>query len=202
MIEGLTFEESTHTYRYRGREVPSVTSVLRSVHNFDRVDPQLLERARIFGHHVHAATDLFDRGILDEESLDPGLGPHLAGYKLFLFETGFHVTHSEEQIYNPRQKYAGTLDTRGIWRGTTWLLDKKSGAVPRTVGLQTAAYQQACEEKPKRRLCLQLLPNNYKLRACEDPADWSYFVSFLNVHRFTYKGITHASSESEADVAA
>ena len=202
MIEGLSFDASTHTYRYRGREVPSVTSVLRQVHNFDRVDPELLERARRFGQHVHAATDLFDRGILDEDNLDAGLLPHLNGYKKFLLETGFVVTHSEEQIYNPRQKYAGTLDTRGTWKGTTWLLDKKSGAVPRTVGLQTAAYQQACDEKPKRRLCLQLLPNNYKLHACEDPADWSYFVSFLNVHRYTHKGITHATSSESQTVAA
>ena len=174
-----------------------MTSVPTPNHNFDRVDPELLERARRFGQHVHAATDLLDRNNLDEETLDSGLVAHLDGYKLFLLETGFTVTHSEEQLYNPRQKYAGTLDKRGIWKGTTWVLDLKSGAVPRTVGLQTAAYQQACEEKPRRRLGLQLLPNNYKLHACEDPADWSYFVSFLNVHRYMHKGITHASSEDQ-----
>jgi hypothetical protein len=194
----LTFHVESHTYRYGGRVVPSVTQVLRPIDNFDRVDPELLERARRFGSHAHQATDLFDRGELDEDSLDPGLSPHLAGYKLFLFETGFVVTHSEQQIYNPRQKYAGTLDKRGTWKGTTWLLDLKSGAIPRGVGLQTAGYQMACpdHDRPRKRLCLQLLPNNYKLIACDEPSDWSYFVSFLNTYRFMNR-TTHASSQDE-----
>lgn len=178
-----------------------MTQVLRAIDNFDRVDPDLLERARIFGHHVHSATDLFDRGILDEENLDPGLLPQLNGYKKFLLETGFVVTHSEQQVYNPRQKYAGTLDTRGTWKGTTWVLDKKSGAVPRAIGLQTAAYQHACDEKPRRRLCLQLMAHRYRLIKCEDATDWSYFVSYLNVHRFNHREI-HVSSEAETSAVA
>src|SRR5260370_1277008 len=98
MTAVLTFDVATHTYRYGGKVVPSVTTVLRPIDNFDRVDPELLERARRFGSHVHSATDLFDRGILDEDELDPGLVPHLNGYKLFLSETGFQVTHSEQQV--------------------------------------------------------------------------------------------------------
>lgn len=192
----LTFDRATHTYRYGGRVVPSVTTVLRAIDNFDRVDPELLERARLFGSHVHLATDLFDKGELDEEGLDLPLLPYLNAYKTFLSETGFVVTHSEQQIYNRQRRYAGTLDKRGTWKGATWLLDLKSGAVPRSVGLQTAAYQQACEEKPKRRLCLQLMRNRYKLIKCEEVSDWSYFQSYLNVHRFNHREI-HASSETE-----
>jgi hypothetical protein len=197
----LSFDVETHTYRYGGRVVPSVTQVLHAIDNFDRVDPELLERARRFGQHVHAATDLFDRGILDEENLDIMLVPHLNAYKLFLSETGFVVTHSEQQIYNARQRYAGTLDKRGTWKGSTWLLDLKSGAVPRAVGLQTAAYREACDEKPKRRLCLQLKRNTYKLIKCEEASDWSYFVSYLNVHRFNHREIINVS-ETEAGAAA
>jgi hypothetical protein len=196
MSPDLTFDRATHTYRYGGRVVPSVTTVLRAIDNFDRVDPELLERARVFGSHVHMATDLFDKDDLDEARLDLPLLPYLNAYKTFLSETGFVVTHSEQQIYNARQRYAGTLDKRGIWKGTTWLLDLKSGAVPRSVGLQTAAYQHALEEKPKRRLCLQLMRNRYKLIKCEEASDWSYFVSYLNVHRFNHREI-HASSETE-----
>jgi hypothetical protein len=193
----LTFDAATHTYRYGGRVVPSVTTVLRSIDRFDHVDPELLERARVFGSHVHLATDLFDRDELDEDALDPGLVAHLNGYKVFLRETAFQVTRTEQQIYNPRQRYAGTLDKRGTWKGTTWLLDLKSGAVPRSVGLQTAAYQQACDEKPRRRLCLQLLPDNYKLHVCDETSDWSYFVSFLNTYRFMNRAPSHGSSETE-----
>src|SRR5258708_2729642 len=200
----LTFDLAPHTYRYGGRVVASVTTVLRPIDNFDRVDPELLERARRFGSHVHQATDLFDRGILDEDELDPGLVPHLNGYKLFLSETGFQVTHSEQQVYNPRQRYAGTLDRQGNWKRTSWLLDLKSGAVPRSVGLQTEGYRQSLppEERPRRRLCLQLLPNNYKLIACDETSDWSFFVSFLNTYRFLNRTTTHASSENEISAVA
>lgn len=200
-IAGLTFDVERHMYRYRDRVVPSVTQILRAIDNFDHVDPQLLERARQFGQHVHAATDLFDRGVLDEENLDALLLPYLNGYKLFLSQTGFVVTQSEQQIYNPRQRYAGTLDKRGLWKASTWLLDLKSGGVPRSVGLQTAGYQHACDEKPKRRLCLQLLRNNYKLIKCEESSDWSYFVSYLNVHRFNHREIVNVSENETSAVA-
>jgi hypothetical protein len=204
MMKGaeLTFDVATHTYRYSGRVVPSVTQVLRPIDNFDRVDPELLERARAFGSHVHAATDLFDREDLDEEDLDANLLPYLSAYKLVLSETGFVVTHSEQRLYNARQRYAGTLDKRGTWKGTTWLLDLKSGAVPRSVGLQTSAYQQACEEKPKKRLCLQLMRNRYRLIKCEEASDWSFFVSFLNTYKFMHRETIHARSETETSAVA
>lgn len=209
-LADLTFTEADHTYRKGDRMIPSVTTILRraEIHieqngqvstPFEFVQSDVLRRAQIFGRHVHLATDLFDRGELDEENLDPLLRPYLDAYKLFLSETGFVVTHSEALVYNARQRYAGRLDKRGTWKCSTWLLDLKSGLVPRTVGPQTSAYQQACEEKPKRRLCLQLMRNRYKLHRCEDSADWSIFLSALNLHNFDNKGIvTHGSSETEA----
>jgi hypothetical protein len=185
----LEFDAETHTYRFAGKIVPSVTGVLRAIDNFDHVPAELLERARKFGQHVHAATDLFDRGILDEEDLDPLLLPYLNAYKLFLSESGFVVEHSEEKVYSARHKYAGTLDKRGKWKKTSWLVDLKSGAVPRSVGPQTAGYQQACAEPPRRRLCLQLKRNAYKLIACEDASDWHLFLSCLNINHFNARTI-------------
>jgi hypothetical protein len=177
----LAFDAGTHTYRYGVRVVPSVTQALQVVSEFGHVNPEILATARQFGQHVHQATDLFDRGGLDEDSLDIELVPYLNAWKLFLAETGFVVTHSEARIYHPRMRYAGTLDRRGTWKGTTWLLDLKSGAVPRSVGAQTAAYQKACDEPPKRRVCLQLKRNAYQLHRCEDPSDFALFTSCLNI---------------------
>lgn len=213
MIADLTFDESTHTYHRGGRQIPSVTAILRraQIHidaggqvttPFEFVQSDILRRAQIFGRHVHLMTDLFDGGVLDEENLDAPLLPYLGAYKLFLYETGFVVTHSEHLVYNAQRRYAGRLDKRGDWKASKWLLDLKSGLVPRTVGPQTAAYQQACEEKPKRRLCLQLMRNRYKLHRCDDPSDWSIFLSALNLHNFDNQGTTHAtSSETESDAA-
>lgn len=182
----LTFEAATHTYRHGGRVVPSVTQALQVVSEFGNVDPGILETARQFGQHVHLATDLFDRGELDEESLDNALVPYVNAWKHFLSETGFVVTHSESLVYHPRMRYAGTLDKRGTWKGSTWLIDLKSGVVPRSVGAQTAAYQKACTEPPKRRLCLQLKRNTYQLHRCEDPSDFALFTSCLNIWNHLY----------------
>ena len=209
----LTFDADSHTYRYGDRPVPSVSRILRIANirfdesgavqkdGFDFVDPDLLRRARIFGQHVHLATDLLDKGQLDEEQLDLLLLPYLNAYKLFLSETGFHVTHSEELVYHARYKYAGRLDKRGTWRGTTWLLDVKSGLVPRSVGLQTAAYREACVEKPRKRLCLQLMRNRYKLHKCDSDTDWSHFLSALNLHYFNDR-TPHVSSDKDENRAA
>jgi hypothetical protein len=213
MTAVLTFDADSHTYKYGDRPVPSVTRILRIANlRFDEsgaimrdglefVDPALLKRARIFGQHVHLATDLFDRGELDEERLDANLLPYLGAYKLFLSETGFHVTQSEELVYHARYKYAGRLDKRGTWRATTWLLDLKSGLVPRTVGLQTAAYREACAEKPRKRICLQLMRNRYKLHKCDTDTDWSHFLSALNLYYFNDRTL-HAHSETENHAAA
>jgi hypothetical protein len=181
----IELDHATHTYRVAGRVIPSVTQCLSVVANFDHVDPVVLEDARLFGTHVHMATDLWDRGILDEDALDPRLAAYLGGWKKFLHETGFKVTHTEQKVYNASLAYAGTLDKRGDWKKTTWLLDLKSGAVPAYVGYQTAAYREALPagERPRRRLVVQLKRNNYKVFKQDDAADFSMFVSCLNIYR-------------------
>jgi hypothetical protein len=184
----LAFDPIAHAYRLNGAIVPSVTQALQIMETFSYgrggFDGVLFERARTFGTHVHAATDFFDKGILNEKTLDEGLQGPLLSWKNFLSDTGFQVTHSEQQVFHPLMKYAGTLDRRGFWKRTTWCLDLKSGAIPKTVGPQTAAYQQACTEKPKRRLCVQLLggPTGlYKIKLCDNSTDFSLFTSCLNL---------------------
>lgn len=110
--------------------------------------------------------------------------------------THFKVTHSEERVYHEQLKYAGTLDVLGSWKGTSWLIDLKSGAVPRSVGAQTAAYREACTAEPQRRMALQLKPNDYKLIPCNDPSDFHLFTSCLNIHNFLNRGREHAGSEN------
>jgi hypothetical protein len=182
----IDFDAETHTYRVAGVIVPSVTQALRPIDNFDRVPPDVLEAARRFGTHVHTATDLYDRDMLDEAELDPALVPYLNGWKRFLEETRCTVISSEQQVYHAELAYAGTLDRRIFWKRSAWLLDLKSGAVPRSAGPQTAAYREALpkDERPRHRAVLQLLPNNYRFIEQTNPADWSIFLSCLNITRF------------------
>lgn len=187
MSEELQFEADTHTYRFAGQVVPGVTSVLEQLQYLQGVPWALLESARHFGNHVHMACDLFNRGDLDEDSLDPNLAPYLAAYKQFLSQTGFVVTASEQFVHHKRLRYAGRADLFGTWKDTTWVVDLKSGEVPFTIGAQLAAYQGAAVDRPRRRLCVQLGPDGYRLFEQKDLSDFSLFTSALNCYQFLKK---------------
>lgn len=58
--------------------LPSVTQVLPYNYNSD------FEFARQKGIYVHKTTELYNKDILDEDTLDPALIPYLDAYKLFL----------------------------------------------------------------------------------------------------------------------
>lgn len=183
----LEFDAETHTYRYGGRVVPGVTSVLEPLQYLDGVPWAVLEAAREFGTNVHLACHLWNQNELDLRALDPALLPYLRGWTRFLEESGFIVTASEQRVYN-KIGYAGTADAFGTWQGTTWVLDIKSGVVPDTVGPQLAAYQQAALDRPRRRLCVQLVGDGeYRLHEQKDLGDFQMFLSALNVYKFLQK---------------
>jgi hypothetical protein len=143
----IQFDAAEHRYTVAGERWPSVTEVLDPLLELDGIPRAVLKAAAEFGTHVHMATDLFDKGVLDEPALDPHLAPYLAGWKLFLRETGAEVLASEVRVGHPKLRYAGTLDKFVRWtpRGRHEIaqIDLKSGQVPRTVGPQTAAYNEA-----------------------------------------------------------
>jgi len=185
----LTFEEEGHIYRYAGQRVPSVTTALSLIERtFAFVDPGVLEAARAFGRHVHKAIELFNLGTLDEDELDPALAPYLAQWKRFVIDTGFEVHEGEQLVYHPKFRYAGRSDVVGSMRRSSWLIDLKSGAVPRTCALQTSGYQEATPQKPRKRAALQLAPDRYNLIEYRDPADFNYFISAVNCWRWTNQG--------------
>lgn len=185
--ETLQFEASTHTYTLGGVALPSVTQVLKLLDQYEAVPPHVLEAAREFGTHVHLATELDDRGVLDEATLDPALAPYLDGWRRFRRESGFKIEFVEHRVVHKKLRYAGTIDRicRDV-RGRRGVLDIKTGLVPKAVGPQVAAYYAAlCEARgsaiESRRYCLQLMPHDYRLHWLNNPADWSVFVSCLNV---------------------
>jgi len=192
----IQFDAAAHRYTVGGERFPSVTEVLDPLLELDGIPKSVLKAAAEFGTHVHMACDLYDRGVLDEPALDPHLAPYLAGWKIFLKETGAKVLHSELRVAHGTHRYAGTLDKIITWvprkRSRMAQIDLKSGQVPRTVGPQTAAYMAALTDmKPdwlvpgSDRYCLQLRPDaTYRLHKLTDPRDFHIFVSALNVHRW------------------
>lgn len=199
----IIFEAGAHRYWLADPsgtriQIPSVTQALQVIERgFGFVSQEILDRAREFGRHVHLATHLFDRGQLNEGALDFELRFYLDQYKQFLFDTGAEVIASEEIVYNSIARYAGQLDKRLKWKRTSWLCDLKSGAIPKTVGPQTAGYQQAAPDRPRKRMCVQLKRHSYKLIMLEDLTDYSYFISALNCHRFNQRNLPYGTEEAE-----
>lgn len=185
----LEFDKASHVYTVGGRVLPSVTQVLAPLEDFERIPYSVLEAARIRGQHVHEAFALLVRDSLDWESLDLDLVPYLLGAKRFLAESGVTIIASELALADSTIGFAGTLDLACEFKGRECIIDVKATAtIPRSVGPQTAAYERLYTAnfggRARRRLCLQLKPEDYRLEPLNDARDWSMFQSCLNVHNF------------------
>jgi hypothetical protein len=184
----LTFDAATHTYRYGGQVVPSVTQILAPLSDFRFVAPEVLDAARDFGTAVHLACELSDRGQLDEDALDPALLPYLQQWRRFCREHMCEWLHIEKPVYHPTMRYAGTLDRAGLVDGDRCVLDIKSGsALYPSVGPQLAAYARALnpvEGQALRRYGLRLHPDGYELKAYTSPGDWPVFASLVTLRGF------------------
>jgi len=193
----LQFNDERHEYRLNGRIVPSVTDVLEPLEMLDGIPWATLEAARIFGQHVHLACHYHNTGELEWATLDDRLAAYARGYLKFLADTAFVVLASEERVASVKCGYAGTLDLRGIFdrgkRRRQAVIDIKSTAtLPRTVGPQTAGYENAYRETSGDkgaldRYCLHLGPDDYRLVSLTDGRgvqDLSIFISALNIHRW------------------
>ena len=194
MSAALQFDEASHTYTVDGEKWPSVTTILDPLLELDGIPRAALEAAARFGSHVHMATDLYDKGQLDEDALDPHLAPYLAGWKAFLRESGVVVIASELRVCHRLLKVAGTLDKLVRGKRYRHILDVKSGAeVPWTVGMQTAGYRELYVDEygimdsgellSTSRLCVHLKPEGiYKLHVLDDSRDRNDFISAVNFH--------------------
>lgn len=175
-----------HRYLLDGRELPAVTRVIEKLESFLGIPAELLEAARIRGQAVHAACALLVREQLDIDAVDPELHPYLRGAASFLAESGITIIASELSLGSRRLGWAGTLDLVGHWRGTECILDWKATAdIPPTVGPQTYGYERLYREiyggGKRKRYCVQLRPNDYRVVPFTSPTDATIFTSCLNL---------------------
>lgn len=190
----LEFNETTHTYQYQGKVVPSVTQILEPYSGLEYVDQQTLEATAEFGNHVHLATHLHDIGELDRSSLDPLVDDYLVGWEKFLKDSGAVPIYSETQIYSARLRVAGTLDRIMAWNrsNSNVMIDIKTGSsITRTVGPQTAAYDEIWHEmtgqRHMKRYCVHLKSKTYNLVKQDNPNDINIFRAALTMHRWINK---------------
>lgn len=196
----LTFQEDSHTYRWGGVVVPSVTQALTPLYDFTMVDPEVLERKRLIGTAVHAAIDIsLSADGLDTASIDPAWAGYYRAWQKFVADTGVgeaDIGNGEEPMYHKKYGYAGKPD-RNIFIDGEWaVIDYKTAVdLHPAVGLQLAAYREMINSNTskeqrliKSRYALQLRKNGtYRLAKFEDKSDWSAFLALLTVDSWRRK---------------
>jgi len=184
----LEFDQEHHRYLYDGVSVPSVTQVLRELHPFAGVSPDVLEAAAERGTHVHQACWYFDEADLDEDELTPKVRGYLQGWKRFTLDADPIWSAIEKPLFHPLLRYAGTPDRFGelTIKGRHIPLaqvDIKTGLDAHPCwGVQTMAYNHAagCPDAP--RFTVQLREDGtYRLLQWEDAQDWPVFVSLTTL---------------------
>lgn len=189
-IPRLTFEPEHHIYRWDGQVVPSVTQILQDagIVDYSFIPRDTREMALERGRLVHLATAMYDEGDLDSETLDPVLVPYVQAWEKFRDETGFKPIEIEKRGYNDKQRFAGTIDRIGRFRGREgrYVLDIKCGDYPAWVRWQLAAYA-SFDDDPRSliRLCVGLKPTGQYDARYEFPASewWADYQDFLCMKR-------------------
>lgn len=182
----LTFDELSHTYKWHGAIVPSVTTIIAPLIDYSMVSPATLERGRLLGSAVHRMTELHDQDDLDEGSLDDLMQKYLEGWKKFRADTGFVPDTIEHRMYHPTHRYCGTSDRTGVIKGKKAVIDiKKMLTLGKVIGIQLAAYQAMHNLEGAgvtHRYALGLRPDGtYRLEPFINPNDFAVFIALLTV---------------------
>jgi len=173
----ITLTEDHRYVNEVGREYPGVTSVIRTAGLMGWMpdDDWYLDR----GHAVHSACELWDKGTLDEDALDPQIRPYLDAWRAYRRDTGYHAENVEEieqLVCNPVVGYCGKIDRPG--------LDIKTGAPTKWHILQAAAYWHALKTRGEWHSVYLRDDGTYKLviyRASELQAAFKVFCAALIV---------------------
>ncbi len=142
----FNFSPEKHEYTLDGIIIPSVTQVISPLSDYSRVNPDLLERARLYGNAVHEMVRLWLANNLDEDSLDEQLKPALESLQAWYYNGQFASAIDEHGIicevpkYHSALQYAGTPD---IIIDSVAIIDVKTRQCNRTTDtLQLAGYEQ------------------------------------------------------------
>ena len=191
----LTFDEPSHTYRYDGIVIPSVTQIIAPLSDYSMIDPAVLARAQALGTAVHRMTELYDKDDLDEDSLDEEFNGYLAAWKKFKQDIGFSPITIESKLCDKVRGFAGTSDRTGmvknkLGKSRLAVIDiKKMYILGPQIGVQLAAYQHLHTVDGATvldRYALGLRPDGtYRLKQYEEPSDSQEFFALLT--HFNYR---------------
>lgn len=183
----LKFEEAGHIYSLYYADgtigvIPSVSEIVKPLEDYTMVHPERLQLAAQFGSHVHKAIELWLKGVLDEERLDPGLRKPLEGFKAHIRPFDLSKIIAEHRVYHPTLKYAGTIDMYIPGESITDHKTRKYNPIVDPVRL--AAYKAMLPDFPP--LDTNVLEidveGNYKLVNAHHRQAWGVFRKLLDFY--------------------
>jgi hypothetical protein len=185
------YDPELHLYLVDGVEYSHVTEILRKTGITPEM-PLSCDLDRWYGTAVHKAIELYVKGELDWNELDPRLLPHVQAYQDFERDTGFKSHSSEIHLYSTIGNVAGRLDLAGKFPdGRCGIVDTKSGAVSNWVAIQTAAYawlmnpwEQFNQQSAARRFGLSLMNGKPKIKEFSEQADYHVWFSAVSIYNW------------------
>ena len=134
------FDEKNHEYRYGGKQLPSVTTVIKEALNIQYPDYAIYHATR--GTFVHKAIELYLNGNLDFSSIDETIKPYLDSFIAFQEKAKIEPLLLEERFADKNISFAGTVDIVGKVKGKTYLFDIKTGQKQDSYNAQMAGYKK------------------------------------------------------------
>jgi hypothetical protein len=95
-----------HEYFFKNKKVDGLTSTIKEAGLIREGDPYYANK----GTAVHLATEFYDRGTLDESTVDSQIQGYLDSWKKFRIEQNYIPTHIEYMIFHPELMVASKVD--------------------------------------------------------------------------------------------
>lgn len=136
-----------HRYLLDGKPIDGLTSTIQEASLMGNYGSEwYLTR----GTAVHLATELWDKGTLDESTVDPQIQGYLESWKRFRKDQGYTPIEIELKLYDPVYLYAGKIDRLP-------LCDLKSGSFEKWHIWQLSGYWNLCKVNCLQNQCLNPL---------------------------------------------
>ena len=191
----LSFVEETHQYFLDGRELPSVTTLLRPLSSsaYGTVNPSVLSAAAYRGTVVHQAIEWFN--IFHIEDIMPEYKAYFDAYYEWCEEVQPEILKIEYKTYHPQLMYAGTVDLLCKIKDELWLVDYKTShtVLEDIYRVQLEAYKQMLQAQGinvQRKMILHLTDAG-KYKEIEFPAQdakaWRVFGALKTIHDYAVK---------------
>ena len=182
------FNEEKHEYSYGGKQLPSVTTVIKKVLNIEYPDYAIYHATR--GTYVHKAIELWFKGVLDFETVDEAVKPYLDSFIKFQEKAKIEPVILEERFADKNISFAGTVDIVGKVKGKTYLFDIKTGQKQDSYNVQMAGYKKLLNDNDINIdgiYILDLKPAGCKVIKVENIEKyWGLFEGMLRVYWYRF----------------